>query len=61
MGTGIRCYPVTLAMGDARGAISRSHFEWIVPNGGHGPIFGEMSTLFVRTVLAFLNGEWCQS
>jgi pimeloyl-ACP methyl ester carboxylesterase len=38
-------------------AVPGSHL-WIIPNGGHGPIFGEMTQPFVRTALAFLNGEW---
>ena len=27
---------------------------WVVPNGGHGPIFGPMAPRFVETALAFL-------
>ena len=27
---------------------------WVVPNGGHGPIFGEQAAPFVRTATAFL-------
>src|SRR5262249_2382817 len=27
---------------------------WVVPNGGHGPIFGAMAPRFVETALAFL-------
>ena len=38
-------------------AIPRSHL-WIVPNGGHGPIWGDMSHHFVETASAFLRGEW---
>jgi hypothetical protein len=30
----------------------------VVPNGGHGPIFGDRADHFVETTLAFLNGEW---
>ena len=52
-------YPVGLAMG-MYAAIPRSYL-WIVPNGGHGPIFGEMSGRFVKTALAFLRGEWAGS
>jgi pimeloyl-ACP methyl ester carboxylesterase len=29
---------------------------WIVPNGGHGPIFGATAPRFVETALAFLGG-----
>jgi pimeloyl-ACP methyl ester carboxylesterase len=49
-------YPVTLAA-EMHAAIPRSRL-WIVPNGGHGPIFGEMARPFARTALAFLDGEW---
>jgi pimeloyl-ACP methyl ester carboxylesterase len=49
-------YPVTLAA-EMHKAVPGSHL-WIIPNGGHGPIFGEMAQPFVRTALAFLNGEW---
>jgi pimeloyl-ACP methyl ester carboxylesterase len=30
---------------------------WIVPNGGHGPIFGAMAPRFAETALAFLASE----
>jgi len=49
-------YPVNLAM-EMYAAIPRSYL-WIVPNGGHGPIFGDLAVGFVETVLAFLRGEW---
>jgi pimeloyl-ACP methyl ester carboxylesterase len=49
-------YPVNLAM-EMHAAIPRSHL-WIIPNGGHGPIFGEMADRFVTTALSFLRGEW---
>jgi pimeloyl-ACP methyl ester carboxylesterase len=49
-------YPVGLAA-EMHAAIPRSHL-WVVPNGGHGPIFGEMARPFAHTALAFLNGEW---
>jgi pimeloyl-ACP methyl ester carboxylesterase len=49
-------YPVALAM-EMHAAIPRSHL-WVVPNGGHGPIFGEMARPFAHAALAFLNGEW---
>jgi hypothetical protein len=28
----------------------------VVPNGGHGPIFGKMAPAFVETALAYLSG-----
>jgi len=49
-------YPVNLAI-EMYEAISRSYL-WIIPNGGHGPIFGDMAESFVKTALAFLRGEW---
>ncbi|MBI1813978.1 MAG: alpha/beta hydrolase [Deltaproteobacteria bacterium] len=49
-------YPVRMAM-ELHAAIARSHL-WIVPNGGHGPIFGNQSAPFVETALAFLRGDW---
>ena len=49
-------YPVELAVEMFR-AVPRSYL-WIVPNGGHGPIFGEKAVLFVETALAFLRGKW---
>jgi pimeloyl-ACP methyl ester carboxylesterase len=52
-------YPVNLAL-EMFTAIPRSYL-WILPNGGHGPIFGEMATHFVETSLAFLRGNWKES
>lgn len=49
-------YPVGLAV-EMYQAIPRSYL-WVVPNGGHGPIFGEMTPSFVETALTFLRGEW---
>ena len=49
-------YPVRLAT-EMYEAIPRSYL-WVIPNGGHGPIFGGMAGLFVETSLAFLRGEW---
>ena len=49
-------YPVNLAT-EMYTAIPRSYL-WVVPNGGHGPIFGELAEPFVETALAFLCGEW---
>lgn len=49
-------YPVGLAM-EMYEAIPHSYL-WVVPNGGHGPIFGDISARFVETALAFLRGEW---
>jgi hypothetical protein len=30
---------------------------WVVPNGGHGPIFGPLAAPFVDTALAHLKGS----
>jgi pimeloyl-ACP methyl ester carboxylesterase len=51
-------YPVSLAF-DLHAAIPRSHL-WVVPNGGHGPVFGAHAARFAETALAFLRGEWQQ-
>jgi pimeloyl-ACP methyl ester carboxylesterase len=47
-------YPVSLAL-EMYQAIPRSYL-WVVPNGGHGPIFGDLTARFVETALAFLSG-----
>ena len=49
-------YPAGIAM-EMYAAIPRSYL-WMVPNGGHGPIFGELKDGFVETASAFLRGEW---
>jgi pimeloyl-ACP methyl ester carboxylesterase len=49
-------YPVSLAF-ELHAAIPASHL-WVVPNGGHGPIFGEHSARFSETALSFLEGAW---
>lgn len=45
-------YPVELAVELYR-AIPNSAL-WVVPNGGHGPIFGEQAAAFVQAVKRFL-------
>ena len=45
-------YPVELAVELMRGIPNSS--LWVVPNGGHGPIFGEQAAAFVKTATAFL-------
>ena len=47
-------YPVSLAC-EMHEAIPRSHL-WIVPNGGHGPVFLDAAPAFRATAIAFLNG-----
>ena len=49
-------YPVTLPL-EMFAGIPQSYL-WIVPNGGHSPIFGDLATPFVETALAFLRGDW---
>ena len=49
-------YPVSLAV-DLRNAIPHSYL-WVVPNGGHGPVFGDAAARFVETTLSFLRGGW---
>jgi pimeloyl-ACP methyl ester carboxylesterase len=46
-------YPVRLAV-EMYESIPRAQL-WVVPNGGHGPIFGSMRDQFVSTALAFLD------
>jgi pimeloyl-ACP methyl ester carboxylesterase len=47
-------YPVRVAV-ELREAIARSSL-WIVPGGGHGPVFGPHATQFSETAIAFLRG-----
>lgn len=49
-------YPVSLAV-ELRESIPRSYL-WVVPNGGHGPVFGADAPLFVQTTLSFLAGAY---
>jgi pimeloyl-ACP methyl ester carboxylesterase len=48
-------YPVELALEMYR-AIPSSAL-WVVPNAGHGPIFGAMAAPFVQTAVAHLEGS----
>jgi pimeloyl-ACP methyl ester carboxylesterase len=47
-------YPVSIAL-EMHQAIPRSYL-WVVPNGGHGPVFGQAATQFAATALDFLKG-----
>jgi pimeloyl-ACP methyl ester carboxylesterase len=49
-------YPATLAV-DMYKAIPDAYL-WMIPNGGHGPIFLDMSPRFAETALTFLGGHW---
>ena len=48
-------YPISIAVrvvsGDSRASL------WVVPNGGHGPVFGSHAARFVETALSFLSGR----
>ncbi len=48
-------YPVEMAFELFRGIPQAA--LWIVPNGGHGPIFGRMAPAFVQTALAHLASK----
>ncbi len=48
-------YPPSLAL-EMFSAIPRSHL-WVIPGGGHGPIFGDRTKSFVEIALTFLRGE----
>ncbi|MGH9759686.1 MAG: alpha/beta fold hydrolase, partial [Blastocatellia bacterium] len=49
-------YPANIGL-ELYNAIPRSYL-WVVPNGGHGPIFGNFASSFVDTALAFLRADW---
>ena len=49
-------YPVSMAF-DLYQAIPRSYL-WVVPNGGHGPVFHDAAARFSETALSFLEGKW---
>ena len=51
-------YPVRLAV-ELRASIPHS-FLWVVPNGGHGPVFGAMAAPFLQIANEFLSGAWRQ-
>lgn len=52
-------YPVRLAT-EMYAAIPHAYL-WVVPNGGHGPVFGELAAGFVKTALQFLSGAWARA
>ena len=49
-------YPIQLAF-ELRKSIRRSSL-WVVPNGGHGPVFGSNAKRFTETATGFLSGDW---
>lgn len=46
-------YPVEMAV-DLHRAIPKSAL-WVVPNGGHGPVFRDAASLFAETALTFFS------
>src|SRR6266516_2904892 len=48
-------YPIAMAV-ELYSSIPHSYL-WVIPNGGHGPIFGDMADRFAEAALAFLNDE----
>jgi pimeloyl-ACP methyl ester carboxylesterase len=52
-------YPVSPGF-DLHTAIPRAYL-WVIPGGGHGPIFGNAAPRFAETALSFLRGEWAQT
>ncbi|MBW7996370.1 MAG: alpha/beta hydrolase [Candidatus Glassbacteria bacterium] len=51
-----RFFPVNIPL-EIYGSIPESYL-WIVPNGGHGPLGGRWSGMFVQIAHEFLGGEW---
>lgn len=49
-------YPAALAL-ELYEAIPAAYL-WIVPNGGHGPVFGSQARPFAETARSFLEGAW---
>ena len=49
-------YPVSIAF-ELHQAIPKSYL-WVVPDGGHGPVFGDAAAQFSSVALPFLRGEW---
>src|SRR6266700_2237372 len=48
-------YPIAMAV-ELYSSIPHSYL-WVIPNGGHGLIFGDMADRFAEAALAFLNDE----
>jgi pimeloyl-ACP methyl ester carboxylesterase len=46
-------YPIEIGLEMYR-AIPRSQL-WVIPNGGHGPVFGEMAPEFMKKAIEFLQ------
>jgi pimeloyl-ACP methyl ester carboxylesterase len=52
-------YPVSQAL-ELKQGIKESYL-WIVPNGGHGPIFADAAPRFRETAVVFLSDTWSKS
>ncbi|MBN2172192.1 MAG: alpha/beta fold hydrolase [Candidatus Krumholzibacteriota bacterium] len=50
------CFPVPM-VAEMYAAIPEAYL-WVVPYGGHVPIYGSWAGPFTETVLAFLGGAW---
>jgi pimeloyl-ACP methyl ester carboxylesterase len=50
------CFPPSMAA-EMQAAIPTAYL-WVIPNGAHWPIRGELAPVFTETALAFLAGEW---
>lgn len=50
------CFPVSM-IADVYSSIPNAYL-WIVPNGGHVPVFGRWTSSFAETALEFLGGSW---
>jgi pimeloyl-ACP methyl ester carboxylesterase len=48
-------YPISIAF-ELYQAIPNASL-WVVPNGGHGPVFGSHAARFVETAVSFLSGR----
>lgn len=48
-------YPVSLAF-ELYSSIPKAHL-WVVPDGGHSPVFGAAAPRFAETALSFLRGH----
>ena len=51
-------FPVHIPV-EMHSAIPNSHL-WIIPKGGHLPVFGDRQEEFTKQSLSFLSGEWTE-
>ena len=51
-----RFFPVSIPV-EMHRSIPNSYL-WIIPNGGHVPVFGNNRETFTEKALEFLNGDW---